>query len=411
MIINEINGETFKEFADKYPFKSIYQTIEYASIMKKQGYNYLFIGAFKDENLIGASLILIEKFKSYNYAYAPRGFLIDYNNRELVQEFTLELKKFLNKKDIVAIKISPFIVKNIIAPNRKVIGANPNFDEILNTLKTSGYYHYGFNAFFEAYKPRFEAMLDISVDYRLLFKNIKKEYKTKIRSAEKQGIKIYKSSINDINILYEQVKGTYPRSLEYFSDFYNYFSSNDKIDFYYAKLDTSFYLKYVQNMYNKQEKLVNEINKQVLNEKQNSNKLLARKIDIDRQAAIYKARLIEASNLFRDYKDGIVLSSILTVKNGEEIYLYMDGYNKQYRSFNSKHLIIWKIIEKYSKLGYKRLNLGGITDPRAKGTPYDGLVQFKTNFNCSTVEYIGDLELITNSLKYKLYRQSKKGSK
>lgn len=411
MIINEISEDIFKNFVETYPFKSIYQTVEYAAIMKKQGYNYLFIGAYKDDKIVAASLIIVEKIKNYNYGYAPRGFLIDYNNKDLLQEFTIEIKKYLNKKDIVAIKITPFIVKDVINPNKKVIGTNPNYTEAFENLKSLGYYHFGYNSFFESYLSRFEAMLDISIDYRLLFKNIKKEYRTKIRTAEKQGIKIYKANASDIGILYEEVKDCYPHDLSFYEDFYKYFNEKNKIEFFYAKLDTSYYLKIVQNIYNEQEKKVIEINKLLLGRKQNSNKLLARKMDADRQVAIYKARLIEASNLLRDYKDGIILSSVLIVKNGMEIYIYIDGYNRKYKSFSSKHLIIWKIIEKYSKLGYKRLNFGGVTDPRIKGTEYDGLVQFKTNFNCSTVEYIGDLELVVNGLKYTLYRQSKKGSK
>ena len=177
MDIREISEEQYSNFINTFQFSSIYQTVEYASVMKKQNYDYLFLGAFKNGSLISATLLLIEKIKGYNYAYAPRGFLIDYNNKELLTEFTREVKKFLNKKDIVAVKIAPLIIKNILDSKGKIIGKNPSFDETYNSLKNLGYYHFGFNRNFEAYKPRFEALLDISKDYRIIFKNIKKEYK------------------------------------------------------------------------------------------------------------------------------------------------------------------------------------------------------------------------------------------
>lgn len=411
MIIREISEEEYRNFVGTYPFSSVYQTVEYAAVMKKQGYNYLFIGAFVDDKIISASLLLIERIKGYNYAYVPRGFLIDYNDKQLLTNFTREVKKFLNKKDIVAVKLSPIIVRNIMNPKGIIVGTNPKYDEAFNNLKDAGYYHFGYNTQFEAYKPRFEAMLDISIDYKSLFKNIKKEYKTKIRSAEKQGIKIYRANSNELNLLYEETKDKYSRDINYFEDAYKYFNEHDKMEFYYAKIDTKIYLQLVKKSYEEQERIVNEVNDLVLNNKNNSNKLLSRKIDCDRQIAIYKKKLIEATNLLKDYPNGLVLSSVLIAKNRSEIFLFMDGFDKRFRNFSAKHLIIWKIIEKYSKLGYKRFNFGGITDPRIDNPNYNGLVQFKTNFNCSVVEYIGDLELVINNLKYAMYRQIKKGTK
>lgn len=411
MEIREINEEEYSRFISTYQFNSIYQTVEYASTMKKQGYNYLFFGAFENGTIVGASLLLIEKIKGYNYAYAPRGFLIDYTNKELLANFTREVKKFLSKKDVVAVKLAPIIVRNIIDSNKKVIGTNPQFDEIYKNLKNLGYYHFGFNSGFEAYKPRFEAMLDISKDYRLLFKNIKKEYKTKIRSAEKQGIKIFRANSNELNLLYEETKDKYPRDIEYFQDSYKYFNEHDKMDFYYAKLDTSHYLNLIQKKYREQEALCAEINHSVISNKNNSNKLLSRKIDADRELSTYRARLIMATDMLKEYPNGIVLASVLIAKNRGEIFLYMDGMNPKYRNFSAKHLILWKVIEKYSKLGYKRFNLGGMPDPRIDNPKLNGLVMFKNNFGCSTIEYLGDLELVVNNIKYSMYRQAKKGFK
>ena len=182
------------------------------------------------------------------------------------------------------------------------------------------------------------------------------------------------------------------------------------MDFYYAKLDTQLYLKIIQEEYKKLESLVAELNNEVLSKKENSNKLLSRKIDADRQLSSYQSKLITATNILKDYPNGFISASVLVAKHKDEIYLYMDGYNPKFKNFSAKHLIIWKIIEKYSKLGYKRFNFGGVPDPSLDGK-YKGLVQFKTNFGCSIVEYIGDLELVTNSLKYSMYRNAKKSVK
>ena len=62
------------------------------------GYKKLYVGLVDDNNnLIAASLLLLNKIKNYKYAYAPRGFLIDYNDMELFKTFTIMLKNYLNK--------------------------------------------------------------------------------------------------------------------------------------------------------------------------------------------------------------------------------------------------------------------------------------------------------------------------
>ena len=75
---------------------SIYQTSEYGYTMHNQGFESIFIGLIDNNNILAASLILIEKRKGFKYAYAPRGFLIDYNNYNLLENFTTLLKKYLS---------------------------------------------------------------------------------------------------------------------------------------------------------------------------------------------------------------------------------------------------------------------------------------------------------------------------
>ena len=81
MYIKELTNAEFNEFTDKYPFFSIYQTSEYGFIMNTQNYTSIFLGLINNSNkIVAASLILIEKEGMFKYAYAPKGFLIDYNS-------------------------------------------------------------------------------------------------------------------------------------------------------------------------------------------------------------------------------------------------------------------------------------------------------------------------------------------
>lgn len=407
MYIKELTTDEFNTFIHTFKDKSVYQTSEYAEIMKNQNYDTMLIGLIDNYDIVAASLILIQKVNNFKYAYAPRGFLIDYTNYSLLENFTFELKKFLGKKDVVAIKLSPMIIKTIYNSKGNIIEENSNFNMIFENLKSLDYYHFGFNNFFESHKPRFEGIIDIKKNYLLLFRNIRKEFRTKIRSSEKKGVRIIKGNVEELDYLINQVSKKYPRSEQYFKDSFISFNNNNMADYYYAKLDTKIYLEISKKQFEQEEEHNSKINNDVIkNASKNSSKLLSKKIDSDQLLSIAKQQLIKATNLLRDYPDGIVIASALALRNQNEVVLFLDGFDNDFKSLNAKHLLVWKMMEKYSKLGFSKFNLGGMTNFSTPHKKYDGLNEFKLSFNSNVVEYIGDLELITNNTLYFMYKKS-----
>ncbi|MDD2181134.1 MAG: peptidoglycan bridge formation glycyltransferase FemA/FemB family protein [Bacilli bacterium] len=408
MNLRQLTIEEFNAFAQNYTEYSVYQTSEYGLVMENQGFNILIVGLVDfNNNILAASVLLVEKYLAFKYAYAPRGFLIDYHNVDLLKTFTTKLKKYLAKLDIVAIKLNPMIIKNIHSPKTKSIDTNNQYNNTFSNLKKLGFYHYGYNFYFEALKPRYEAIIDINKPYYILFNEIEKEYRTKIRGAERNGIKIYKGKQSDLNHMYLHSKKKYPRDITYFEDLYYSFSKNNMIEFYYAKLDTTVYLEEIQKKYHEIDQKSAVINNMILsNPGKSGTKLINKKIYYDNLLANYNKNLVTATNFLKNNPDGVVLASTLIVAYRDTVYILMDGYDPKYRMFNAKHLLIWKLIEKYSKLGYKKFNLGGMSNPELDDNKYKGLNEFKTNFGAKVYEYAGDFELITNNAKYFMYKNT-----
>lgn len=96
MKLKEITEEEFYLFSKDHPCMTFHQTRQWGELKKKNGWNYVFVGLFDLENLVGASLLLSKmtpiKKKLF---YAPRGFLVDFSNFELVSIFTQEIKKYV----------------------------------------------------------------------------------------------------------------------------------------------------------------------------------------------------------------------------------------------------------------------------------------------------------------------------
>lgn len=408
MYIKELTNQEFNMFTDNFFMSSIYQTSEYGFIMNTQNYNTIFLGLIDGNKILAATLILIEKNQMFKYAYAPKGFLIDYNDKFLVEEFTKQIKEYLNKKKVIAIKINPMIVKSSYDYVTGITHINPNFEEQIEFLKSLGFYHLGFNNLFESFKPRFDAIIDLNKPITTLFGNMNKNFKNKVKSADKNGVIIVKANDSEIDYLYNEVKNKYPRDKKYFEDVLYFFKKRNMIDYYYAKLDTNAYLINVQKRYQKQMEICNKINNKLFkNVGKSNNKLINNKIYEENKLNEIKNELIYATKLLKEEPSGVVIATMLITKYRDEVYIFMDGYNKDFKKINAKHLMTWKLIERYSKEKYKRFNLGGMTNPNIKNDKYKGLNEFKLSFNARCIEYIGDLELITSPALYALYRNSK----
>lgn len=392
MQIREINKNELDNFLTTIPH-SLYQTEEYAKTMEKQGFNIKILGLDENGNIIGSTILLISKKMGFTYALAPRGFVIDYNNFELVNKFTTEIKKYCKKNGIVAIKLNPRIIREING------NTNNNYKEICANLSKLKYSHMGYNDFFESFKPRFEAIIEIKAK-EAMFNNIKKEYRTKIRSAIDNGVEIHKGTYDDLEYLYLQTEKKYPRDLLYFRYLYYFFSQNKKIDLFYAKLDCKKLLNKFRILYVKQEKICSEIDKAIkLN---HSNKLTALKIEADNLLGKYHNQLSNATKMVQKNPEGIIIASALFIKESNEVYMIMDGFDKKYKRYNAKHLLIWEVLNYYKN--YKYLNLGGMTS--LKEDKYKGLNNFKMNFGSSCYEYVGDLELVCIPSKYFLLKNA-----
>ena len=407
MEVRELTEEEFDNFLKSSKNSSIYQSVEYALTMNNQNYKTMYYGLESDGKIKVASLVLIEKVHGFKYALAPRGFLIDYEDKALIENFTILLKKKLSKKHIIAIKINPMIIKSKYNPKTKEITEENNYNEIIDTLKNLQYFHLGYNNYFEGLKPRFESIININKPINELFRSVSKNFKTKIKKANFEGIKIYKGSESDLEYIYNQAKEKYNRDLFYYQDVYNYFEKNNKIDLYYAKIDTKVYLQSVQIMYQKQVEKCNKANSEVFkNRESQNNKAINKKLYEENLLNNIKNELVYATNLLRQKPEGIVLASALIIKHQKTAYLFMDGYDSDYKKFNAKHLLIWKLIEKYSLEKYRRFNLGGIASFYLKPSEnkFKGLNEFRLGFGATGYEYAGDFELVTNRFFYFMYQ-------
>ena len=92
MEFRELTNQEFINFITNCPLKSIYQTPEYGFIMNNQHFSSILLGLVKDNIVKAATLVLIRKEEGFKYAYAPRGFILNYEDFDLLKEFSIKIK-------------------------------------------------------------------------------------------------------------------------------------------------------------------------------------------------------------------------------------------------------------------------------------------------------------------------------
>ena len=414
MKIVKLTPEQFDNFSNNHPLHTSYQTSAYANLMHEEGYEPHFYGFINDQNiLIGASLILIQKlFLGYKFAYAPRGPLIDYDNKDLIIDVSNKLKKFLAKNSIVFLKIDPPVVNNKRDKNGNIL-RSPYTNDLVPFLIKIGYDYYGDNKFFGTEKPRWNAILKVTGSSATLFEHFEPSVKNKIRKAVSRGVEILQGNQNDVEIFYKFVAKKHYRKLNYYKKFAEVFGNN--FELYFAKLNTEAYLNNIKLIYEqelqKNEELNREIQEAGLKHKI-STKLTNSKITSDKVLSIYKKELETASSLFSKNPQGIIISATAIIIEKHGVELIIEGQNPTYKVYYPTFLTKWYIIDKYSKLGAVYFDLNAITGFfSTTNNNFNGLNEMKLGFGAEVTEYIGEFDLVINRTAYLLHKKGKFGKK
>lgn len=387
----------FDQFAINHPNNNYYQTSNYGRLMSSHGYNAYYLGLVDSYGQIrAASLVTVknEKNNRRKMGYAPRGFLIDWNDSELVLEFTEKLKTYLAKRSFTYLKLDPYVVykEHDIQGNEKINGENNTY--FVQNLQSLGYIHMGYNNGMEASNPRWNATTILSPNNISLFNSISKEAREKINEAVKHGNKVYKGSANDISLLHT-LNSTQP--IELLNDYYQFYGLNDGCEIYFSKLEPVSYVNSSKINYEKEEQNNNNLNMQMQDwNNPNKGNLINYKLKSDELLAKYKKEMLEAINLFQKYPNGLITAGAIIIKYGKKIIFVHCAVNENFKDQFPDYLLKWQIMQEYGKKGYIMADFNGIT----MGPQNEPNTLNKVQLSNRIVEYVGEFDLVINKKLY-----------
>ena len=396
MTFRKLNIEEFTNFQRNHPLSNFYQTINYGMLMAEHGYDYDLVGLVDDDNsVLAASLILIKSIaiKCF-YGYAPRGFLIDYENEELLQVFTQKLKDYYYDKNVIFIKLNPNIAIGEIEKSTYETIYN-SYKNIYYSLVKYDYKKLKDNIYFEAQLPRFNAIINLEA---IDIKDFNKNTRNKIKKGIRKGLKFDKYEKEYLNEFYNLVKNKDNSSEFFYKDFYTVYEKEDNIDLFLVSIN---YFEFLQNS---QYKYDTESEKNtILNSKlasYNTDKIINAKMNSDKNLLSYKNDIMEATKGL-NIDNEVFIAGALVVKHNNLITIIASGYDSNYKRFVPNYFLYYNLI-KYYRTNYKYLDLNGVVGDFKNENPYTGLNRFKLGFNPDIYEYIGEYDLIIEPKSYEI---------
>lgn len=405
MIIKEISKDIFDRFALNHIQGNYFQTSNYSTLMNNYKYNVMYIGIYKEDFLIGASLILYKSIAPLiKYGYAPRGFILDYLNTEYLEEITQKIKEFFAKKNFAFVKINPELIYSKIDTKNKKKEVILESKKLITHMREIGYQKLRNNLYFEAMLPKYNAIINLK---KFNKNSVNNKCYIKSHSIINKSLKLKKGSLKDIKLFYEFIKEKSNKTLNYYEDFYKVFNKSDMIDLLLIEID---YYKYLEVFKNKLEKMNYErdiINKDFLNNPFD-NEIYLKKTDYDKKInSLEKSINLINKKLNQEIKKEII-GGLLIIRQNNKVSLVISGIDKDFSTLNYKYFLYYNSLNYYKRLGYSFFDLNGISGNFTEKNPYKGLNNFKLSFNPDVYEYIGEFDLVVNETYYNILWDSGK---
>ena len=232
----EIKEKEYVDFWENHPLKTFLSAVEIGKLREKSNWKVYYVGIKENKKLIGATMLLSHKrhFNRYEF-YSPRGFLIDFNNKELLDYFVKEVSKFIKEKKGYILRIDPYVIYKQRDIDGNIVKDGTNNSEIVDQLTKLGFRKVSIENM-EQVGWMFSLDLENKTEEEIL-KEMKPNTRNTIRKAEKIGINIKELSYDELdsfqNIMIEtgERKGFSIRNVSYYQEMYKLLHDKNQIKY------------------------------------------------------------------------------------------------------------------------------------------------------------------------------------
>ena len=394
MELRELTRKEFDSYALNHPLSSFQQTSFWGRFMEGDKFHAYYVGGFIKEHLVGASLLLsyeIKKDKARLF-YAPRGFLIDYKNEELLKEFTEEVRKFIIEKHGVFLKIDPYILVRDRNSEGNIIEGGVYNDFVEVNLTNANFIKVN-----DKIQPKWLSRINLkekTIDD--IFNNFSPKARQTVRRNERLGFKVrdfdFKNIDNFIDIINKESKKyrTIVPTKTFYLDLKQSFDGNIKFIEVYFKKD-----EVISNI----DKMILDVNREKevrINNYHNSKMTAEYFIDKELEDEEEIKRLESLKDYFSKCSDDVSMGIYMFITIGNEVVALNGGIVDEYNKLDASYTLHYEMIKYAIDNGYKYYNLYEIGDITDDNNKLKNSYNYKKNFGGEVIELVGEYDLVIN---------------
>jgi len=414
MELVKLTEKEFAKFALNHKQASFYQTVEWGHLKETNNWDMHLLG-LKDGKKIVAGCLLLSKMTPIKRKmfYSPRGFLIDYNDYDLLKEFTYKIKEYVKKEKGIFIKIDPNVMYQQRDLFGKIVENGENNYKGFENLTKLGYKHFGFNIMQETLQPRWIFVIKTknkTIDE--ILSNMDRETRRIIKKNEKSKIKCREIGYDELPKFKDIMQHTgdrrefIDRPLSYYQDMYRHLHDSGILKIMFAEFNTT---EILEELKKEKEECVLDYNDR--REKHDNNiismnekKYEQKQREVENYINKLTKRIEEIEMLKNKHGEVITLGGVLFLVYGHEVLALVGGSYKEFMEYQSAYTVYYEMIKYTVEKGYAQYNFYGITGDFSENNPLYGLYGFKKDFGGEVVELMGEFDLVISKPLYYLYK-------
>lgn len=408
MELVKLDIDEFNNYALNHEQATFLQTISWAKLKEKNGWEFELLGFKKNKKIVCATMVLSKSFfLGKKMFYAPRGFLIDYNDYKLLDEFTIAIKKYIKKQKGIFLKIDPYIMYHQRDINGNIVDGGVDNSRIVEHLLKLGFRKQCSKPGEQSLQASWMYWIDLrNRKFDDVVKDMNASLKRTLRKNEKNGVILRKGTRDELPKFKEILDHTserrnfISRSLTYYENMYDCFKDNIELYFVDLKVEEKLkeFKKEKENLDSNYQKLLDTI-------KNTETKISEDKIkEKENEISRLEQKISSYQKMYDENGSVITLSAVLYFIYGKEVLSFVGGDLSDYLEFQPFATMHYEMIKYAIDNNYDYYNMYGISSDLTENDPMYGVYEFKKKFGGEVVELIGEYDLKISPVFYLIYK-------
>ena len=404
MELRVLEKKEYESFVKSNPYKSHFlQSYDWGELAKeRRGLTPYYLGLDDNGKIVGATLLLKKNLPlGLCYLYAPRGYVINFNDFEVLDKFTEEIVKFAKKKKAIYVKIDPDIIWKKEDYKGEITEVESKDKKIYNELLRLGYKHLGFTKNFETMQPRYTFRINLNQSMEEIESHFSKTTKQRIAKSLKLKTKVEIGTEKDLPTFYHLMMLTESRKdfvsydIDYYKTLYKLFNEDNKATLFLGKVNIEESLNVLKDNLDEVNMKIDELPKENMS-KSAKNKLK----ELTRQKENLEKEVEKYSTYLKEYGKEVMLSAHMILEYGDKAWvLYAGNHNILTETYVNYHTYFEHL--KFCKdRGLKIYDQFGTIGDLSKDNPRLGLHEFKKKFGGDYIEFMGEFDYVVKPVYY-----------